>query len=324
MDKKWIGEVCDICGKEFTENDEVAVCPECGAPYHRACIAEKGTCVHEQLHAAGKVWEGKQKASESRSEEGVTCSHCGKMNVKGGRFCTHCGAPMLPGTASARPNMGDSEDAFRQGQDGNPFGDPQFIQRIVMDPYGGMNPDETLEEDVTVREAATYVKKNPMYFMTRFRTMKQRIPGLNFSAFLFGGLYYIYRKVYGVGILLLLAQLLLSVPAFIVGIYYATDMVGITLPFGFDLNAVSNIDMLCSMLRMILMFISGFLFNRIYRGHVVGKVRKIKEKVKDSQKALLELSARGGVNFALIIVLLVAYFSVYYAVILSIVQVFGK
>ena len=29
---KYKGEKCAACGKEFTEDDDVVVCPECGSP----------------------------------------------------------------------------------------------------------------------------------------------------------------------------------------------------------------------------------------------------------------------------------------------------
>ncbi len=329
MENKWIGEICDICGKEIGAADEVAVCPDCGAPYHRACIIEKGACVHRDLHEAGKEWQSSKQQAAAKEPDGIPCMHCMSVNRRDARFCSQCGAPIASGQMPPRIHpfeAGEESEKSEQrpGAEFGMFGDPQFIKRIVLDPFGGLKPDEQIEEGVTAKEAATYVKKNPNYFLPRFRSAKYRIPGLNFSAFLFGGLYYIYRKVYGMGALLLLTQLVLTVPAFIVGIFYATEMVGIKLPLELNMNVISNIDVICSMFRMGLMFLSGFLFNRVYKGHVVGKVKKLKARFPDPKRALQEISARGGVNLGLIIVLLVAYFSLYYAVIVSIVQVFGK
>ncbi len=327
MEHKWIGEVCDICGKSFTQTDDVAICPECGTPYHRSCIAQTGECVHTDWHEQGKEWQPK-KENVSDVATSVTCPRCMSKNNKNARFCSHCGL-QLSGANTApseeeKPPFAHGSHANGQRPNLDAFGDPQFIKRIVMDPFGGYKPDEQIEDGVTAREAAAYVKKNPNYFLPRFRLAKNRIPGLNFSAFLFGGLYYIYRKMYGMGTLLLLTQLILSVPAFILGIFYATEIVGITIPLQLDTNMISNMDMVCSFLRMGLMFLSGFMFNRVYRGHVLGKVKKLKTRFADPKQALQEISARGGVNFALILVLLVAYFSLYYAVIVSIVQVFGQ
>ena len=48
---KYTGIPCAACGKKFTAEDDVVVCPECGTPYHRACYKELGHCVNEARHA---------------------------------------------------------------------------------------------------------------------------------------------------------------------------------------------------------------------------------------------------------------------------------
>ena len=50
---KLSGIPCVACGKKFTPEDDIVVCPECGAPYHRACYKELGHCVHADRHAEG-------------------------------------------------------------------------------------------------------------------------------------------------------------------------------------------------------------------------------------------------------------------------------
>ncbi|MDO5014819.1 MAG: RING finger protein [Clostridia bacterium] len=47
---RYTSEICDKCKKEFTDNDDVVVCPVCGTPHHRACYFESGRCVHESEH----------------------------------------------------------------------------------------------------------------------------------------------------------------------------------------------------------------------------------------------------------------------------------
>ncbi len=53
--------VCEICGKEFEENDintdGIVYCPICGAPAHRSCWEEKGGCPFEEKHAEGFVYQ---------------------------------------------------------------------------------------------------------------------------------------------------------------------------------------------------------------------------------------------------------------------------
>lgn len=325
MENKWVGEVCDICGKTFTETDEVVICPECGAPYHKSCIAQTKQCVHPELHEAGKAWESSKKVSAPDRDE-IICPRCGKHNASGAHFCSQCGMQLA--LQAEHP----AQNPYAQGAETNPYGaaggmgSNPFIeaQRIAFSPYAGLNPDEEMEEDVTYKEAAAYIGKNQRYFLPRFKLMKQRVMSMNFSAFLFGGLYYLYRKVYGMGILLLIAQLLLSIPAFISGMVYAANLAGLNLPFSLNMNVVSNIDMICSLLRMILMFVCGFLFNRMYKNHVVGQVKKEKSKHLAGQQLADALAAKGGVNFALIIVLMIAYFAVYYVIVLAAMRGLGS
>lgn len=43
---------CPVCKNEFTENDDVVYCPECGTPHHRECWNLIGHCVNKGLHSA--------------------------------------------------------------------------------------------------------------------------------------------------------------------------------------------------------------------------------------------------------------------------------
>ena len=43
---------CPVCNKNFTENDDVVVCPECGTPHHRECYKITGKCFNEGLHGS--------------------------------------------------------------------------------------------------------------------------------------------------------------------------------------------------------------------------------------------------------------------------------
>ena len=54
MDYK--GIKCPVCEKPMLEDDDIVVCPECGAPYHRACYMEKGSCIFTELHEKGENW----------------------------------------------------------------------------------------------------------------------------------------------------------------------------------------------------------------------------------------------------------------------------
>ena len=42
---QFTGCPCSVCGKALTDTDDIVVCPDCGAPYHRACYEKQGGCV---------------------------------------------------------------------------------------------------------------------------------------------------------------------------------------------------------------------------------------------------------------------------------------
>ena len=44
----YTGIKCPVCEKTFTKQDDVVVCPECGAPYHRECYQKEGHCIFEE------------------------------------------------------------------------------------------------------------------------------------------------------------------------------------------------------------------------------------------------------------------------------------
>ena len=63
---------CPICKKTIVSGDDLVVCPECGAPYHRECYVKHGACLYEDRHAEGFEWQPQQPARPR-----VACPHCG-------------------------------------------------------------------------------------------------------------------------------------------------------------------------------------------------------------------------------------------------------
>lgn len=53
---KYIGKICAFCGSEFTDSDDVVVCPECGSPHHRKCYEQAGKCANIELHTEKFNW----------------------------------------------------------------------------------------------------------------------------------------------------------------------------------------------------------------------------------------------------------------------------
>ena len=54
---KYSNYKCPVCNNQFTEDDDVVVCPECGTPHHRECYIENGKCVNADKHGTDEPIE---------------------------------------------------------------------------------------------------------------------------------------------------------------------------------------------------------------------------------------------------------------------------
>ncbi len=191
---RYENEKCPVCDEVFTENDEVVVCPECGAPHHRSCYSENGHCANEHLHAEGFVWEKTEKevqkaeeikteTSEEAEESDMTvCPDCGSENKKRALVCTNCGAVLSP-------EMREQFEGPKTAPvyiDGQPVDDKDYI-------------DE--EKTVTVKEAACFIQRGKEHYIKTFLDAKvnHRKPKFNIWAFLLGAYWFFFRKMYKPG-----------------------------------------------------------------------------------------------------------------------------
>ena len=88
---KYYGCPCEGCGKPLTLQDDIVVCPDCGAPYHRTCYEKMGLCVHAPAHGAGYEWKFPYQDAQLR-----TCPACGERTLRSESVCRCCGAALPP------------------------------------------------------------------------------------------------------------------------------------------------------------------------------------------------------------------------------------
>ena len=82
---KYYGCPCEGCGKPLTLQDDIVVCPDCGAPYHRVCYEKLSQCIHRPAHAAGYEWKFPYEESQLR-----TCPSCGERTLRDEETCRCC------------------------------------------------------------------------------------------------------------------------------------------------------------------------------------------------------------------------------------------
>ena len=282
----FIGSKCPLCHQTLGAGEDIVVCPKCGAPYHRACYQKEGHCLFEEAHACGESWEAYQSAQQPYDgEAALRCPKCGTTNPPDGLFCQICGYRLHDGGAGM--------------QEGIPS---PISPNAYTTPFGGVPPDEELS-GIPVRELALYVGENSFYFIPHFKAIARgaRSSGWNWPAFLFGGFYYLYRKRYGMGALLLLLTSLLALPR----LGYTLALFSGSPPPAATLLTLNRLQMIASLLSVGLCTGCALFFNRGYFRQALRQAQKLRENADIwSQEYILALTKKGRTNRIVIAVLI--------------------
>lgn len=336
----YTGIKCPVCEKPFTENDDIVVCPKCGAPYHRDCYNEKGECIFTELHETGAAWLPPEapKAPDVSSEiKDKECPSCGALNAHSAMFCNFCGSS-LTGEPHRHRNADHTEHHHEQNNP-NPYGQPMHgvyhgfgAMPFVMDPMGGVNPMEPIAENVSYGEVSKVVQQNTGYYMSVFQVINRyKRTKFNFTAFLFSGGWLLYRKQYKSGILVTLIMFLLYIAQLLLssfgtaaitlkaleeaGLSYSADISSVQLtnivtPYLLERPTESLLffsPLLCVALMMLVMLIVGFKANKWYMNHCIRTVQKIKSTAQNESELNEAYHAHGGVNIAVTFCLFACY-----------------
>lgn len=240
----YTGLKCPVCGKAFTAKDDIVVCPDCGAPYHRECYAQAGKCVFAEKHGTPNAWSPPKPSTEEHTENHTKhCPRCGSLNSETALFCEHCGQSLtvnqqdfhgfpqnggFPPTGGFPQNGGFPPNGapFNPNQPGGfPQGgypNPQIP--FIFDPMGGVNPNEPFD-DVPAGDVAKLVQNNTQYYLPAFMNHKKFGRNrFNFSAFLFSGGWMLYRKQYKLGAILTSVMLALYLISTYISAFYVMPL----------------------------------------------------------------------------------------------------
>lgn len=228
-------EKCPVCGENFTENDDVVICPHCGTPHHRECYNSLGHCFNADKHNTDFEYKGSSDYSDSSadtvsedrdhaaqqgfcyeqsSQKNTTvCSECGHEIDSSAPFCSHCGARQ-------------TNAQYREYSPANNFG----FNNI---PHNSYENDERTIEDKSVSDVAAVVRTNTVRFIPKF--MQNKKLSWNWAGFIFGPYYLFFRKMYKQGIIFMALNLIANL--IINGIFYENIMQYYTLLYD-KLNAL--------------------------------------------------------------------------------------
>ena len=303
---KYTGISCEHCHKTFIDQDDVVVCPECGAPHHRECYKELGQCALTEKHSADFIWKPTAKETAENNGGAVTfCQHCNTVNPVGARHCVMCGTPLT--------------DSY-QGSEGKCRRNTNSSSAVAEDfSYQQNYNSEFTVDGVSSSELTAYTGESFHYFLRNFkRILSGSTFSWNWSAFLFNFFYFFYRKMYKVGFLLLAIRIASFVPAllcYIIEPDTSTQIMGATVFY----NAIL-MEKLAPVSYILNMFVSAshafaaVTANKFFLKYAVKDIKAYKESgyaAQGSSEYYDDIYRLGKPNIFSVLILIVALFLLY-------------
>ncbi len=277
---------CPVCKKPFAPGDDIVVCPDCGAPYHRACYELQGACVFEEMHGPGFEW--KRPASAPALKK---CPNCGSPYADDQTFCEHCGASLREAPAPHTEPKSFLPEGFER------------FSSI----YAGLEENNLNGEidGIPIKDWETFIGPSAPYYIYQFKRMDAtgQKRGFVFSAALFPYVYFFYRKMWLQGVLALLIELVLNTPATI------SELINPSLLATFlkiNVTTFNNIILIgLLVLWAIRIIVWGMFGSWFYRRTCVKRIRKLQQTSTDESEYRYLLRKKGGYNYSVLVVVFV-------------------
>ena len=65
---RYDGLCCPVCKAKLFEDDDIVVCPDCGAPHHRKCWEYVGHCALGDAHGTANQWQRPNPAPQNATD----------------------------------------------------------------------------------------------------------------------------------------------------------------------------------------------------------------------------------------------------------------
>lgn len=242
-----LNKICKVCNKEILDSDEVAICEHCRLTYHKKCFEEQG-CKNIEC----KISQDKVSLVKEEPKQKIFCTECGKENPGDSKFCIKCGSALVRSY------------------------DNRFTSNLST---------PSIDTDWENKDLVNYIYKNVEYYIPKFQHIKESGSSVswNWAAFFFNIYWFFYRKMYGVGAIVILANIAFS---FLSG-------VGVVL-------------------NLVLAVCIGVFGNSVYLKHAEKDLESIKNLDENArQRAALQ---KGGVSVVVPIIVFFAYFIIWFSI----------
>lgn len=298
------GYKCPVCEKTFLKQDDIVVCPQCGAPYHRDCYQKNAGCVYTEKHAEGFSWKG-EKEDIPQAAQTVRCAKCGTDNPVSAAVCSDCGAYLRT------PSYGSAQNSPAAG----------FPPELSENPAAEFEQIENEElNGIRVGDFKSFLGNSWFFSLPSFYNIGKygKKLSLNIFALLTHGIWFIWKKMYGVGILIL--TLMTGIYIFQIAVadlieplmkcIDKSDAEGM-MAFIQANPAISNAYMFCGLVQIAIYIFCAFNSNNAHYRFCVRKIKKLRKKHANSDSDYKKnLENAGNSSFASVLVAVLAYMSI--------------
>ena len=228
------------------------------------------------------------------------CTHCHTQNPEFAEFCKHCGSPLK-----------GENDQYSDAQQHAPYSEYQPFRNTSYSSHN-VDPNEVIDE-VRAQDLSAFVGTKSDFYLPRFRRMARdgSSASWNWAAFFFGPLWLLYRKMYGLGVIVIILEILqtavMEIAYKALGLVMTDEMTSAEF-YVLTESALSNPSnlylflsiFLFSAIMLVISIVIAVFGNRLYRDHCQRAIKRAREKTPDLTAG--ELSSIGGVSIAVTII----------------------
>lgn len=264
--------LCPVCkAKLFT--DEVAFCPDCGAPHHKSCYLQLGHCAYADKHGTPEQWQPPKIEPPRTTDFDNQTAEQNENNQN--------------------PNPNNAFNTQFQGE----FNNSRTSQENPFFTSNGIDRNEYIGGE-SAENIAKFVGYNALRYINIFRKMAALRKKINWNwvAFLVPEYWLVSRKCYYPSILVALYSVLYSI---FYSLGTANSAVQNFMATGIvtdEVLKISGVLFIGSLLSLVIKIFMGMFGDYIYKKKVYSSIDAMKKEGKTTE---IDFMQKGGVNLML-------------------------
>lgn len=305
---RYEGLCCPVCHAKLFEDDDIVVCPDCGAPHHRECWKMIGKCFYSDTHGTPQQWQMPILDSQI-TPDNMNNGGSNSNNIDDEKLLEGMGAAKKGGANNADGGNPNPRINFMDENDGDAR--DQALDRILSSE--GMHRDDEIDGE-KASNLALFVGVNITRYLRVFKNMAitKAKAGWNWIAFLVPEYWLIGRKCYKPGILLIMYDIFqsLMINTMEGGGYGMVNKLNevMTDPTLFFKTPSMIMVMVLGLVSLLIHILIGAFGDYIYKRHTYSTIKQMRENNEADEVALMK---KGGVN---VFIAVASYFAVYMVV----------